>query len=699
MSSNIRWILGLFLLGLVLPLSYYYIISENPDVRYSISQGIPASFITNQKNNASNCIQEINVKNYGNKKSEKVILKVNSEVIEYDILKNSKHDTVKEEKEKDLFEIQYVELVPDGQFSIILKTLKPIVSKSINVFDSTGQCEEIKRLSIVDLVGSAFVVVWTTFFLTLFISSLLYVKDSWKSDLKYIDLNKLFYKRKPFWVEKSDWQKEIISSFSSKLKKDWLMSEPKDAVSYKVLDFKADNIKFDDNTYKEILSMASKRFKGFMLEPKIFYSIKQLNEQISLPKPRNLDKQKWDEIQQGLQKKYLGFLKENSLNYYSIEKCEDEYLRIDTYPINNDVRKEYEDFVKKYYIQMLLNSNFIYRNECFDLLRKTRYKDILDEKEQENIEKAALGFLKENSLNYYSIEKCEDEYLRIDTYPINNDVRKEYEDFVKKYYIQMLLNSNFIYRNECFDLLRKTRYKDILDEKEQENIEKAAFDIQLSAFEGHHLLYPSTDKYEEEIERISLLSESVKFQDEYEIFLRRNYIRELLNTNILNEQSILKSLEKTKYKTILNNEEQKKLESIAYKIQIASLEKELEFSTKCQKSLQNNEYTWISSDDIERLKKKVYNKELEKEKLKTDTELKASIEKGELDWLEQKDKEQLVNESEMKKKYIKFNILFDIINKVLSGQFIIDDKPDGLDDNDWNTILALHNRMLCLNNK
>ena len=614
MSSNIRWILGLFLLGLVLPLSYYYIISENPDVRYSISQGIPASFITNQKNNASNCIQEINVKNYGNKKSEKVILKVNSEVIEYDILKNSKHDTVKEEKEKDLFEIQYVELVPDGQFSIILKTLKPIVSKSINVFDSTGQCEEIKRLSIVDLVGSAFVVVWTTFFLTLFISSLLYVKDSWKSDLKYIDLNKLFYKRKPFWVEKSDWQKEIISSFSSKLKKDWLMSEPKDAVSYKVLDFKADNIKFDDNTYKEILSMASKRFKGFMLEPKIFYSIKQLNEQISLPKPRNLDKQKWDEIQQGLQKKYLGFLKENSLNYYSIEKCEDEYLRIDTYPINNDVRKEYEDFVKKYYIQMLLNSNFIYRNECFDLLRKTRYKDILDE-------------------------------------------------------------------------------------KEQENIEKAAFDIQLSAFEGHHLLYPSTDKYEEEIERISLLSESVKFQDEYEIFLRRNYIRELLNTNILNEQSILKSLEKTKYKTILNNEEQKKLESIAYKIQITSLEKELEFSTKCQKSLQNNEYTWISSDDIERLKKKVYNKELEKEKLKTDTELKASIEKGELDWLEQKDKEQLVNESEMKKKYIKFNILFDIINKVLSGQFIIDDKPDGLDDNDWNTILALHNRMLCLNNK
>ena len=193
MSSNIRWILGLFLLGLVFPLSYYYIISENPDVRYSISQGIPTSFITNQKNNASNCIQEINVKNYGNKKSEKVILKVNSEVIEYDILKNSKHDTVKEEKEKDLFEIQYVELVPDGQFSIILKTLKPIVSKSINVFDSTGQCEEIKRLSIVDLVGSAFVVVWTTFFLTLFISSLLYFKDSWKSDLKYIDLNKLFY--------------------------------------------------------------------------------------------------------------------------------------------------------------------------------------------------------------------------------------------------------------------------------------------------------------------------------------------------------------------------------------------------------------------------------------------------------------------------------------------------------------------------
>ncbi len=103
-------------------------------------------------------------------------------------------------------------------------------------------------------------------------------------------------------------------------------------------------------------------------------------------------------------------------------------------------------------------------------------------------------------------------------------------------------------------------------------------------------------------------------------------MRELININIFNEGSIHESLKKTRYKDILSQDEQEKIESLTYKIQLISLEHTLEYDKSSRKKLEKNEYAWLKRDDADRLKKKIYGMKLEDVKLKTADELKVSIE-------------------------------------------------------------------------
>jgi hypothetical protein len=452
MRTNIKWLLGLLLVGLVLPLFYYYITNERPNVRFEISQGIPTNFVTSVSDQSSYCIQEINIKNYGNKKAENIILKVADNIIDYDIQKNVEHDIVEIKRGNRSFELQYAELVPDGKFRLILKTIAPVGSTYIKMFDSTGQCKQIERVSVGLFVENLFWNIWLVFIFAILLTGLLYYKDEWKTMIRFADLDRLFHKRKPFWVNKLDWNQKLKDAFSYKIENDWSQHDLKETVSYKIIDYDIRELKTEKAVLRDILSMASKRLAALLLDCKLYYYQNKIQTLLSLRMPRNFDKERWGDIQNDLQKKYVAYLKEEILDYSSIEKWENEISKIATYSLSKAMRDEYEDFLKK------------------------------------------------------------------------------------------------------------------------------------------------------------------------------NYMRELININIFNEGSIHESLKKTRYKDILSQDEQEKIESLTYKIQLISLEHTLEYDKSSRKKLEKNEYAWLKRDDADRLKKKIYGMKLEDVKLKTADELKVSIE-------------------------------------------------------------------------
>lgn len=529
MHTNIKRLIKIFFVCLVFPLVYYYFTNEKANVRFTISQGIPANFITNTSEPSSYFVQEINVQNYGSKKAENIILKVENKIIEHFIIKNSEHDIVKLKEENTNIEIQYVELVPDGKFRLILKTITPISSSSIKVFDSTGLCKQIERLTIEFFINSIFFVLLATFILTMITIGLTYYMDAWKSNLTSKSLDELFHSRKPFWVNKLDWNKELKKAFNHKIEDDWpLLFDINKPISYRILDYNIENIKIEKSLLDNIFEIATKRLESLLLTPKTYYDKDKIKMLLSLRMPKNIDADTWEKIKQKLQEQYLFLLKEYFLMYSSIVK----------------------------------------------------------------------------------IEEYENEILNVANY----------------------------------------QFSDAL-------------------------------------------------QDEYKNFIKENYIRVLLNINILSKDNIFESLQKTNYKNILNPEEQKKVEDIAYKIQINALEYKLTFNSNSIDKLEKNVYQWTSESDFDRLNKKIYNIKLEQLKsIISEEELNIYIQNGELNWLEITDKKKLIDDISTKKNYLKGKVLFDSLNKILSGQVLLNDKPSELDDFDWGSIMSLQNKLISIRN-
>ena len=105
----------------------YYLNLEKADIRYTLSDEIPVKFF---KNEAAENIQQIEIKNIGNDIAEKIIVRIQSNVEEYDISKYSEHDTEVVHRTESLFELIYPELPPQGKFKLIIKSIGRGIQKN-----------------------------------------------------------------------------------------------------------------------------------------------------------------------------------------------------------------------------------------------------------------------------------------------------------------------------------------------------------------------------------------------------------------------------------------------------------------------------------------------------------------------------------------------------------------------------------------
>ena len=121
----------------IVALFTYYLSIERANIKYSLSEIIPVSFL-NEKSPAN--IQQLEVKNFGNKEAKKIQIKARGKIVDYKLFPYSKADAFEDFMSENSIEIVYPELPPGGSFKLIIKSLvEGINEEDINISHSSGK--------------------------------------------------------------------------------------------------------------------------------------------------------------------------------------------------------------------------------------------------------------------------------------------------------------------------------------------------------------------------------------------------------------------------------------------------------------------------------------------------------------------------------------------------------------------------------
>ena len=177
---------------------------DKPDVRFTLSEGIPVSF-PSVNANTTETVQQLEVKNLGTSSAEGISIRINAEIISYELAKNSNIDNVQIFDQNIPFEIFYTELSPQGSFTFVFTSKGQSVStQELKISYSKGNAKEAlssETFSIGDIVGYAILIGYVLIIIggvrSLFISSLKSTYDK--------DFEKIMLMKQPWYLSEKSW--------------------------------------------------------------------------------------------------------------------------------------------------------------------------------------------------------------------------------------------------------------------------------------------------------------------------------------------------------------------------------------------------------------------------------------------------------------------------------------------------------------
>ena len=287
---------------------------EYVDLRYTLSEKIPTKFL--ETSPAEN-VQQLVVKNNGNIAAQNIRIKINSSIEDFDILKYSISDEVKEYKSTEHFESVYPSLPPEAQFVYVFKTSGSGITKSgIEIIHSKGRAKEALagvNQSIFSKIGEyvfygliLFYVVFLIFFIT--ISGRTMVIDRLESEGTYTKYNEYLNKKKPFSISQEKWESIRKKYIESKRKAGHLyvtVEEVEEQESYKILQNEKPKFVTEDE-WVLLKESATK-----CLEDQLIYLIKttfkyrDFESLFKLERPKYFIEKKWDNIVDEINKNFM----------------------------------------------------------------------------------------------------------------------------------------------------------------------------------------------------------------------------------------------------------------------------------------------------------------------------------------------------------------------------------------------------------
>jgi hypothetical protein len=197
----------------------HYLTKENIDIRYTLSDSIPSNFLG--KGSLSN-IQQLDIINRGDKPAEKIRIKLDKSITQYELTKYSTIDKVEENLSNKNLEILYPELPPEGKIKIVFSSdILPLYKDEVKIYHSKGIGKEAFDEKNNFFFSVAFVpVVYLFLFVGFTVVEGITFRNKWIERDAYRGDEKIFTRKKAPWFMNVDrWdelRKEAIENYIKK---------------------------------------------------------------------------------------------------------------------------------------------------------------------------------------------------------------------------------------------------------------------------------------------------------------------------------------------------------------------------------------------------------------------------------------------------------------------------------------------------
>jgi hypothetical protein len=237
----------------------YYFTRSSPDVRYTLSDSIPVSFLNSTGN--PEIIQQLKVQNSGSESAKNIQVKINGEITSNKLDKYSNADEVKIYNQDKNFELLYPELPPQAGFTLTLKSQGSEINKSnLIVSYNLGLAQE----AFVKNNSSSYISIFTFPIWLIAIVFYFQAMQSYykQSSLKHKNSNEIIEMKKPWYIRNSKWQKIVDETLNYRIGRDYMTDKKLNTSDcYNILCRDKPNL-LDENIWNNLLEKATEKFKS-----------------------------------------------------------------------------------------------------------------------------------------------------------------------------------------------------------------------------------------------------------------------------------------------------------------------------------------------------------------------------------------------------------------------------------------------------
>lgn len=384
----IKNLLAPIFVGLIILYAGYILTNKSAELKYTLSEGIPTTFIDNDK---KEIIQQLTILNTGNDVAKNILVRIDASIENYTITKYSLSDESKVTKTNSSFEILYPLLPMDGKITYIFKTsISGINDNNLKITYDNGKAEkalESNSLNISNIISTIVIIIYFILILREFLK---FQIENLKSKSEYENYFDFLNKKKPFYIGYKDWYKireKYIKNIS--IKNTWKTIEEYDV--YKILNQDMPNFIIKEEwsllTSKSI-ELLDEKLKEIIDKP----SFATHESLLLIKKPKLFPEQKWQELEERINKNFVDreYLDFTRLNY-SDSKLIERIKKGQPKGLSNKYWEEYNKIILD--LLYLKNLHSVLRYESLNI-ESIKY---LSEEEQNTL-KALLYKVKLNKL-------------------------------------------------------------------------------------------------------------------------------------------------------------------------------------------------------------------------------------------------------------------------------------------------------------
>ena len=443
MDSNgdkkyLRYFIAPLAVALIVLVVGFYINRSKPDIRFSLSGGLPRELLgeTTTEN-----VQLLEIRNIGKEEAHRLRIKINTPLTYHKLKKFSEGDKIEEFPSTNGLEIIYPGLPPQGIIKLILQSKTTIEKADIAVNHSKGKGEEAFTggTSFLTFGSIAIIGLFSFYSLMMFINGRSSAIDRLESQSDYAP-NKILLRRKPIFIDEKRWNSIRTKALGNKIKDPY--SSINKAESYKLLCLSG---KVDYVTEEEWQSLKHKAIELLtdMLITKIntawWYT--DILELLSIAKPSLFPEKEWAELQDKMNKSYFALKAKEGRSFSDSNSILKEIEQPKPNGILDDFWAKYiEDLKKEYFRELSKDLEFsstplhfikqqnlrVLSDDQVDILKKRAY----------NLEINKMPRLLNKLTAQHFLERKKPEWIEDNDY---DATRKEAEALIRADTLSLLL--------------------------------------------------------------------------------------------------------------------------------------------------------------------------------------------------------------------------------------------------------------------